>query len=212
MAENEIKKWKFVGGQISLDFINSVGGRTRQEGEAPLNYKIIADKLGNFADLVDWGNAIGILNESSVKKLNLFTVQNEKAAKKNFQRAIALREVIYKIFINLIEENEQSREDIDLLNNECAEAREQQKLFFDSNKFKWNFESDAGEPESIIRHIALSAAELLVSDRLHRVKECPGDNCGWLFLDTSKNGSRQWCDMKDCGNLAKVRRYRGKQK
>jgi predicted RNA-binding Zn ribbon-like protein len=41
-----------------------------------------------------------------------------------------------------------------------------------------------------------------------RVRQCGGENCGWLFLDTSRNRSRQWCDMRDCGNLAKVRRFR----
>jgi predicted RNA-binding Zn ribbon-like protein len=79
-------------------------------------------------------------------------------------------------------------------------------------KSRWNIGSANTEPASIIWQIALSVLGLSVSDKLNRVKECPGENCGWLFLDTSKNGSRQWCDMKDCGNLAKVRRYRGKQK
>jgi len=208
----EINKWKFVGGQICLDFINSVGGRIREEESDSLNYKILEDKLESFTDLVDWGKNTGILNEGSAKKIILFASQNEKAAKRIHQKALTLRESIYRIFLCLTEKIEIPQEDIDLLNNECTAARDKQKLFFQSNKFVWNFEPCNVDPESIIWHIALSAAELLISEQLNRIKQCPGDNCGWLFLDTSKNGSRQWCDMKVCGNLAKVRRYREKQK
>ena len=55
--------------------------------------------------------------------------------------------------------------------------------------------------------VARTAADLLTSGRLDRVRECPGaDGCGWLFYDTSKNGSRRWCSMEGCGNVAKARR------
>ncbi|MEO6889729.1 MAG: CGNR zinc finger domain-containing protein, partial [Ktedonobacteraceae bacterium] len=51
-----------------------------------------------------------------------------------------------------------------------------------------------------------SAVELLTSEEVKRVKECPARDCGWLFLDMSKNGSRQWCSMEGCGSRAKMRR------
>jgi len=47
---------------------------------------------------------------------------------------------------------------------------------------------------------------------LAHVQMCNGDNCGWLFIDSSKNHSRRWCDMRDCGNRAKIRRHRLRQK
>jgi predicted RNA-binding Zn ribbon-like protein len=56
--------------------------------------------------------------------------------------------------------------------------------------------------------VVRSAAELLTSDELGRVRECAADNCAWLFLDRSKNRSRRWCDMAVCGNRDKVRRFR----
>jgi predicted RNA-binding Zn ribbon-like protein len=48
-----------------------------------------------------------------------------------------------------------------------------------------------------------SAVELLRSSPTGRLKECPGDRCGWLFLDTSKRGNRRWCSMSECGQEAK---------
>ena len=56
--------------------------------------------------------------------------------------------------------------------------------------------------------IVASAQSLLSSKEVARVKECP--NCGWLFLDTSKNQSRRWCSMNTCGVHDKMRRYHKK--
>src|SRR5258706_243420 len=66
--------------------------------------------------------------------------------------------------------------------------------------------------DHLLGPIARSAANLLTRDELlYHVSHCGGDNCGWLFVDSSKNHSRRWCDMRDCGNRAKVRRHRLKQ-
>jgi len=60
--------------------------------------------------------------------------------------------------------------------------------------------------------LSRSAAELLTSADLAFIRECQGEDCGWLFLDTSRNRTRRWCDMRDCGNLAKVRRFRRRRR
>ncbi len=60
--------------------------------------------------------------------------------------------------------------------------------------------------------LARSAVELLTSPALERLKLCEADDCGWLFVDASRNRSRRWCDMSGCGNLAKVRRFRARRR
>ena len=208
MNSNNTPKWKFRGGQLSLDFINSVDGRVELNGN---NYTILKDKINNYEDLVDWAKTIGILNETTARNLVSLAGQKGKVTNRVFERAIKLRESLYRIFISIVENRVPLKEDIEVLNNECSAVREQQKLVYTSRKFSWNYEL-TDEPDNMIWQVALSGAELLLSDQLKRVKQCPGTNCGWLFLDASKNGSRQWCDMKDCGNVAKVRRYREKRK
>lgn len=55
--------------------------------------------------------------------------------------------------------------------------------------------------------IAASAVALIGDPReLKRIKLCPGNDCGWLFLDETKNGRRKWCMMETCGNRAKASR------
>jgi predicted RNA-binding Zn ribbon-like protein len=79
-------------------------------------------------------------------------------------------------------------------------------------EFDWLWTDVDEHLTSILWPVARAATTLLTSPDLARVRECAGDPCGWLFLDVSKNGSRRWCDMADCGNRAKARRYRARRK
>ncbi len=76
----------------------------------------------------------------------------------------------------------------------------------------WDWAADDRALDGVIWSVAHSAAELLTSERLDRVRECAESRCGWLFLDASRNRSRQWCDMKVCGNRAKARRHHARKK
>jgi predicted RNA-binding Zn ribbon-like protein len=73
---------------------------------------------------------------------------------------------------------------------------------------QWQWGSDQTKTaEFPVWLIAHSALQLLLSDALARVRACGADSCRWLFLDTSKNHTRRWCNMKVCGNRAKARRF-----
>lgn len=75
--------------------------------------------------------------------------------------------------------------------------------------YGWGWLDDAAGPERLLWPVAFSAARLLESPDLIRLKSC--DGCGRLFLDASHNRSRRWCDMQGCGNRAKVARYRARK-
>ncbi len=77
--------------------------------------------------------------------------------------------------------------------------------------YAWTWADDPNALDRMLWPLVRSAAELLVTGDLSRVRVCGGERCGWLFVDTSKNRSRRWCDMQDCGNVAKVRRFRTRQ-
>jgi predicted RNA-binding Zn ribbon-like protein len=59
--------------------------------------------------------------------------------------------------------------------------------------------------------VTARALALLEAPQLERLRLCDGHDCGWVFIDTSKNGKRRWCDMATCGNTAKARRYAERQ-
>lgn len=99
-----------------------------------------------------------------------------------------------------------------MLNRELRRASADARLVASADGVEWRWEGNAEALDQMLVPIARSAAELLTSPEVDRVRECSSDTCGWLFLDVSKNRSRRWCDMKTCGNLQKVRRHRNKQR
>jgi predicted RNA-binding Zn ribbon-like protein len=204
-------RWKFVAGRLCLDFVNSVDARLERKVKTSTVFTFRTDKLDGYADLARWANEAGILEEKDAKRLLDVASRNERGSQRVFARATLLRESLFRIFKHAIEGREPPGADMELLNRECAVARNRQRLVYSSKKFDWDLQGSEGELDRMIWPIALSGAELLSSEELALVKQCPGPDCGWLFLDASKNRSRQWCDMKDCGNLAKVRRYRERQ-
>lgn len=54
------------------------------------------------------------------------------------------------------------------------------------------------------------AAEAMVEGSWPRLKACPGPHCGWVYYDSSRNRSAQWCSMAICGNRVKGRAFRAR--
>jgi hypothetical protein len=64
------------------------------------------------------------------------------------------------------------------------------------------------------RGFAAQAARGLVElgSQRERLSFCANPACDWLFLDESRNHSRQWCSMDSCGSRAKMARYRSRKR
>jgi predicted RNA-binding Zn ribbon-like protein len=127
-------------------------------------------------------------------------------------RGIRLREALYRIFKGTLEGRRPRGADADVLRKELSIARAHQRLDIHTRRFVWTFPEPPDALDRILWPVALSAAELLSSGDLAKLRQCSGGDCGWIFLDTSRNHRRQWCDMRDCGNRAKVNRFRQKQR
>jgi predicted RNA-binding Zn ribbon-like protein len=66
-----------------------------------------------------------------------------------------------------------------------------------------------GVPDQLVPDRAADAAlDVLRGADPARLRRCPPEagGCGWLFVDRSRNGSRRWCRMADCGSTVKARR------
>ena len=79
------------------------------------------------------------------------------------------------------------------------------------SKFVWTWRASQDEPELPVWILALQTSALLTSDALRLLRICHAETCRWLFLDTSKNRTRRWCDMKVCGNRMKARRFQARR-
>ncbi len=207
-------KFKLIGGNLALDFVNTVNGRTSSPNKKNGRDYYDAyptDKLENYTDLIAWSLKTGLINEREAKKLLQAAEDNSQAAKAVLKRAVNLRESIYRLFKSVAEGWQPLNGDLEKLNRELSVARRHQKLSAAKNGFAFEWIGCAEALDAMLWQISESAANLLVSGDLTRIRRCANDVCNWLFLDTSRNRTRAWCVMKDCGNVAKVRRFRAKQ-
>lgn len=194
---------KFVGGNLCLDFVNTVGGRDPRGGA-------IRDKIPAYGDLLGWSRLAGILDDGAARALARQAALRPREAAAVRARAIRLRETLYRILKCVLEGRRPSTRDADVLRSGVAVARANQRLDTRGCRFVWTFSKRTVKLDRILWPVALSAAELLTSGELSGLSQCGGVDCGWLFLDTSRGRRRRWCDMQDCGNREKVRRFRAK--
>ena len=205
---------RLVGGQLCLDFVNTVDGRGSYSprSNSPSAHNVIGDKLENYFDLVEWSRHAGIITVVESRRLIEEGRRNVREARKVFKRAIALREALYRVFKAMLAGRMPRSVVLDTVNDELQRARSHERLIGAGDGFTWEWIGPATALDRMLWSIAHSGAEYLTAGDLSRLRECGGEECGWLFEDSSKNRSRQWCHMQDCGNVEKVRRFRARQR
>jgi predicted RNA-binding Zn ribbon-like protein len=187
-----------LGGYLCLDFVNTVDWRL---GERP------RDWLATYGDLIAWSRHAGILSASGAGRLLRESERSPDAADAALRSALALREAVYRIFSSIAAARGPRTADIAVLNRALSISLPHRRLAPRTGGFEWDWTRRGETLERPMWDIAQSAADLLTSGQLHRVRQCGDERCGWLFFDRSKNRSRRWCSMDDCGNRAKARRH-----
>jgi len=190
-------------GQLCLDFVNTLSWPTSKHPE---------ERLLSYTHLVAWSLTVKVVTEEMAQALMQAAGEHPSAADAVLERALVLREALYRIFSISPQALPVEAEDLFTLNDELSIAFTHLKVFPIMGHYTWIWDDSTGF-DRMLWSVSRSSADLLVSKELARVGECQGIGCGWLFWDTSKNHSRRWCDMNDCGNRAKARRfYRRKMK
>jgi predicted RNA-binding Zn ribbon-like protein len=187
-----------LGGELCLDFANTVEPRLGSHR---------SDYLASYADLVRWARHAGSLSEEEARRLLLEAEDKPSEAAAAWEQAVALRETVYRVFSAVAEEEQPEASDLDALTAAHLEALAHYSVVPTASGFGWA-RAEGSKLEGPLWSVALSATRLLTTGELERVKECPtGEGgCGWLFYDASKNKSRRWCSMADCGSRVKMRR------
>jgi predicted RNA-binding Zn ribbon-like protein len=189
---------RLIGGALCLDFVNTVED---YRGEPP------HDHLSNYTELVAWSRHAAILTPRLAEQLTLVAARRREEAGRVHLRALALRATLHRLFTaQLVHHNPQAG-DLAALNKILPQALSQGWIRSTENGYTWDWTAREDDLAQMLYPIARSAGDLLTSDNLGRVRECEDDTCGWLFVDTSRNHSRRWCSMEDCGNRAKARRH-----
>jgi predicted RNA-binding Zn ribbon-like protein len=197
-VEGKRQVFEFSGGRLCLDFANTRYGRASVQPK---------EFLHGYADFVAWGEQAGVITREEMERFSQVEIRHPEEASSALKHAKVVREAIHRIFSGVAEELAQNEADLDILNAELALAMSESRIIETGNGFDWGWAGSKKTPREMLRPVVRSAADLLTSDDLYRVRECANEDCGWLFMDTSKNKSRRWCEMKTCGNRAKARKH-----
>jgi predicted RNA-binding Zn ribbon-like protein len=197
VINSRIDAIKVNGNELCLDFLNTISHRFK----APLRSYFV-----DIYDIIYWGwKKVSILNEEQCLYLEEAAKTNLAEAERFFEETIALRTRLDHIFYPISEKKTPEPEEVKAFDDIVRVYRAHQTLRASNEEFVLAWDWEPGDFRQITAPIVLSALELLLSPRLGRVGHCA--RCGWLFLDTTKNGKRRWCSMEECGSVAKAKEY-----
>jgi predicted RNA-binding Zn ribbon-like protein len=186
-------------GHPSLEFTNTVNDHGSDQPR---------ETLFQYEDVLAWGKRVGLLRAEQADRLAHKATRQPKEAEQVFAALLELRESIYRIFVAKTKRRPPAQADLMVLNSALSHLTSGAQVMYSADRFEWQWNVDENALEAPLWLLTLSAVDLLTSEYYQRVGQCADeDGCGWLFVDTSKNHSRRWCDINDCGNRAKQRRY-----
>jgi predicted RNA-binding Zn ribbon-like protein len=184
-----------IGGNLCLDFTNTAEHR----GDAHFR-----DLLVSYSHWLIWCWRSSTVTEEAAERLLEAADQTPDKAATALRYVVEVREAIYTAFSAIIDHTPEQA-DLTRLNAVLGRIPPEQLVWtgegFTTVPISTGATDDLERP---LWPVALAAKELLLSEQLGQVRKCP--NCGWLFVDTSRNGKRRWCSMDYCGSKVKSRR------
>jgi predicted RNA-binding Zn ribbon-like protein len=179
---------EFLAGNLGLDLCNSVAGRFEPGPR---------DRLASPEGFQAWAAARGL-------------PAGDRPDEAGLARIRALRDALHRLGDARARGEPLPAEAVAVLDAAWTEAQAAKRVVLEGGRVAVTDETRQ-DWRRLYHRIVEDAVRLFGGDGLDRLKLCAGENCGWLFLDHSKNRSRRWCTMADCGTLTKVRRFRARQ-
>jgi predicted RNA-binding Zn ribbon-like protein len=192
----DVSEIRLVGGASILDLANTQSG---PPGGSP-----DIESFGDFGDVLRWGVRAGVLEDSAAERLAGLAAVHPRAAAAAFQRVVALRHDAYAVFSALAGGVAPPDGPLRQLHAAAAESLAHGTVAPDDAAFSMRW-TQTDDPDRAWWAVAYGGLELLLHGPLDRIKGCGG--CRYLFLDETKNRSRRWCSMEDCGTREKMKTY-----
>ncbi|MEW6264853.1 MAG: ABATE domain-containing protein [Thermodesulfobacteriota bacterium] len=203
-TRREAGNLELIGGHPCLDFTNTVSSRVES---------FRTEYLTGYDQLVDWSGHAGLLSRTETRRLKQLGGRRPTEAAAVLERALELRETLFRLFSAMAQGRAPRPDDLDGLNLALRGALGRRQICRLKGRLVWGWAKDPDALEAMLWPIVHSAAELLTLPPRYKVRRCAGHPCcQWLFLDQSKNQTRRWCSMELCGSRDKVKRYYHRQK
>lgn len=187
----------FLGGDVSLDFVNTTGGRTKARDH---------DRLRSLTDAITWAGAVDLVQAGEHDLLQDQAETQPAKAERALHALREKRESLHAFLLAGVRASPGSpavRADVEAwLRTAYQQARLNEPF---PQAEAWVVDINDVGLDLLSRRLALAAGRLLGSDRRSQISDCA--RCSWLFLDTSPSRRRRWCSMAICGNRAKAERH-----
>lgn len=183
-------KYQLVGGNLALDFVNTVAYRFHPEK--------IEDHLRSGEELGQWASQGGLAD--AVRLCS-------RLSGPGLRRVRNVRDQLFTIFHAMASAKQLPAELLRAVGEELRRCQAKQCLSAQGGEVRWAWRSGAGCEDILLCSVLTAAADLLTSGSRNLIRQCADEGCGWLFLDRSNAGKRRWCSMADCGNRNKVREH-----
>jgi predicted RNA-binding Zn ribbon-like protein len=174
----------YVGGRQCLNFAGTMKHRNSSREELLTESKLLSD----------WAVQAGLVDTAI------------PVTEDDFAAAIELREAIYRTISARLEEHQPAAADVDLLNERAAQLQLAPRLLPTGATRR------EGTAAQLLASLAADLLDLLAGPDIENVKRCSHPDCTRLYLDSSRAKNRHWCGMGTCGNKAKVKAFRERQR
>jgi predicted RNA-binding Zn ribbon-like protein len=194
----------YVGGDPALDLVNTVDWTSRGPAD---------ERLGTYEQLTRWAEGAGVLGAAAGRRLRRVASERPRAAAAALEYGHRTRATLRDLF-GAIARDELPGDALPRFNQLLADAMERLEIVPEAGSrgragYDWRWRGQDSDPRAVVWPVIWSAASLLKSEELGNVRMCDGDDCGWMYVDRSRNGLRRWCQMRTCGTREKTRRRRG---
>lgn len=197
---------RIVGGHVALDLVNTVEPRVPGATE-------FREHLRAPADLLDWGLRANLLDADEAATVLAAWASSPASGTQALHAAHEIREATYDVLLALLAHPGDVSPQLDVLGVRWAAATARSGLALEPGRAV-RLRVGANPATLVPDRLVTAAVELLRTVDVRHLRSCPlaDGGCGWLFLDASKNGSRRWCAMEDCGVRAKSRRLTARRR
>jgi predicted RNA-binding Zn ribbon-like protein len=195
--------FEFIAGNLCLDFANTVNNRAGDQPE---------ELLIDYSRLLLWAEEARVITNKTAESLRTAGQESPARARSTLRNATALRDALYDVFAAVARQRTAPEAQLAVLNTAVHDAFEHTQIVYGNRQFTWEWVRPEHSLDSMLWPVARAAMDLLTSEELIYVRLCAAKSCAWLFLDTTKNHRRRWCEMKTCGNRAKAKTYYERQK
>jgi predicted RNA-binding Zn ribbon-like protein len=195
--------FKYVGGDPSVDLVNTVDWTPRG---------LVDERLTDYERLTRWAEGTGLLSARQGSRLRARAAEHPRLADRAHRDAIALRWRLRQLFVAIAEgRSPGAMRELTDLNAALSAALGQLELLpwgagdVEGGALRWGWRDANERLDSVLWPVLRAAGDLLASEESARIRECGGDDCGWMYVDRSRNGLRRWCQMEVCGTKEKSR-------